>query len=187
MLVPSKVVSCISNPNYQRNSFRIETWMMQQIRLLLTPFQRETRTLHQSWYTCIKFVILIHDDESIMNPSWIPGQCLSLHFFDVGLWEARLMPCQSMSAVVPGCEDCEALRKQTRWQRPLSIADSMKQKQVGGLNGFRTELNWTDEWIDGLMLTLMDVFFSHRIIPQKKKQFDFNLSLKRWHRRNPGS
>eukprot|EP00434_Breviolum_minutum_P028032 symbB.v1.2.024799.t1/scaffold2373.1/size80819/1 len=29
--------------------------------------------------------------------------------------------------VVPGCE---ALRKQTRWQRPLSIADSMKQKQV---------------------------------------------------------
>ena len=84
-----------------------------------------------------------------MNPSWIPGQCLSLHFFDVGLWEAR--PDGSRCHVVR----CEALRKQTRWQRPLSIADSMKQKQVGG---FRTELNWwMDGWIDGLTLT--EVFF----------------------------
>lgn len=167
MLVPSKVVSCIINPNYQRNSF----WNMDDA-TDSTPIDTdptwdsdappEVIHLYQvcdtnTWWIqneCIMNPSEIHQ-KSIMNPRSMP--------FTTLLWcrPLRSSASQSMSAVVPGCEDCEALRKQTRWQRPLSIADSMKQKQVGGLNGFRTELNWTDEWIDGLMLTLMDVFFFH--------------------------
>ena len=145
---------------------------MQQIRLLLTPFQRETRTLHQSWYTCIKFVILTHD-ESKVNPYWIHNESImnprSMPFTTL-LW---CRPLRSSALPVDvgrcWCEDCEALRKQTRWQRPLSIADSMKQKQVGWVEW--TEPNWTDEWIDGLMLTLMEFFFSHRKVSLKTPRF----------------
>ncbi len=96
-------------------------------------FSLEIRTLQLiHWYTCIEFVLLTHN-ESIMNPR-------SMHFTTL-LW---CRPLRSLASTVDHDRrrECEALRKQTLWERPLSIADSMKQKQVA------FEPNRTDGWID---------------------------------------
>ena len=173
MLVTSKVVSCISNPNYERNSFWIETWMMQQIRLRLTPIQLQTQTLHQNWYSCIKFVMLTHD-ESRMNPWWIHHESQVNAFHYTSLMSAfEKLGCQSMSCCsgMRSTEETDSLAKTFEHRR-------LDEAKTGGW----VEPNWTDEWIDGLMLTLMDVFFSHQA--KNSLHLWMQPQLKR-HRRNP--
>ena len=109
-------------------------------------------------------------NESMVNPSWIPGQCLSLHFFDVGLWEARLPV------------DVMLFRDAKHWGNRLVGKDLWasptrwsKNRWVGW-----TKLNWwMDWWID---VDIDGCFFSHQA--KNSLHLWMQPQLKR-HRRNP--
>ena len=182
MLVPSKVVSCIINPNYQRNSF----WNMDDatdstpIDTVPTWDSDAPPELIQLYQVCDTNTWWIHN-ESIMNPSWIPGQCLSLHFFDVGLWEARLNCDVMLMRRLRSTEETDSLATTFEHRR-------LDEAETGGWVEW-TEPNWTDEWIDGLMDWCwhwwMFFFFTSKSFT--KKNTSILTSLKRWHRRNAGS
>lgn len=165
MLVPSKVVSCISNPNYQRNSFwnmddatdstpidTVPTWDSDAPPEVIHLYQVcDTNT----WWVHNESIWI--QNESIMNPRSMP--------FTTLLWCRPLRSSANAMPVDVGL--CSRMRRLRSTEETDSLAKTFEHRRLdeAETGGWvervsnQTELNWTDEWIDGLMLTLMDVFF----------------------------